>query len=134
MYLLDTNILSEVVRVKPNRGVIRKLNQIQPDILYASVITRYEFRFGAELHTHSKTFWNRLSKEVIPLVQWVAMNSSMSEKAGLIAATLQKEGKSAGIADTMIATTALERGFMLVTRNTTHFHGIADLKVENWFK
>jgi tRNA(fMet)-specific endonuclease VapC len=46
---------------------------------------------------------------------------------------LEKSGERIGNEDCWIAATAMEHGFVLVTRNESHFNRIPGLRVENWF-
>ncbi len=50
MYLLDTNVLSELTRPRPDVAVIRRLFSTSPSALFVSEMTRYELRYGAALH------------------------------------------------------------------------------------
>jgi len=49
MRLLDTNILSEMMRPRPDPGVIMALREWRSDEVFASAVTRYELRYGASL-------------------------------------------------------------------------------------
>lgn len=49
MYLLDTDIVSEVLRRRPDPKVIARLSQVAPEEIHASVITLFELRFGRML-------------------------------------------------------------------------------------
>ncbi len=134
MYLLDTNILSEVLRKKPNPNLTKNLKHITVSTAFSSVISLFEIRFGVMLRQNdTNIFWNRIESSIIPLVQWLDLNSSIAKRAGDIAALLQAHGNFIGINDCLIAATALEHNFVLVTRNTVHFQRIGKLAIENWF-
>ena len=75
MFLLDTNILSERIRAKPNLPVVRKLLSYEPALLFASEMTRYELRHGAIKHANSEALWSRIAGEVLPLARWLSIDS-----------------------------------------------------------
>jgi tRNA(fMet)-specific endonuclease VapC len=54
-------------------------------------------------------------------------------RAAELSADLRRGGREIGLVDTFLAATAMAHGLIMVTRNTRHFEGIANLKVENWF-
>ena len=56
MYLLDTNIVSEVLRRRPDPKVIARLSQVEPEEIHASVITLFELRFGSMLRNDAAKF------------------------------------------------------------------------------
>ena len=67
MYLLDTNIVSEVLRRQPDSKVIARLRQIEPEEIHASVITLFELRFGSMLRDDAAKFWQKIEGEILPL-------------------------------------------------------------------
>jgi len=56
----------------------------------------------------------------------------MAMIAGDLLALLERRGEPIGLPDALIAATALNAGFTVVTANTRHFRRIPHLKVENW--
>ncbi|PWG61442.1 type II toxin-antitoxin system VapC family toxin [Spiribacter halobius] len=133
MYLLDTNILSEVVRRHPDAGVVRRLGENTSASLFGSAVTRYELRYGAALRDDADDFWARIADQLLPLVTWVPVTQAVAERAGVLAASLRRQGRPCGSLDPLLAATALEAGLILVTRNTRHFEPVPGIAVENWF-
>ena len=133
MFVLDTNVLSEVLRQRPSPGVIRRLLENSSKTLFASELTRYELRFGAALRADASEFWSRLQRDVLPLVTWLAVTESISLRAADIAAAQRLSGRPCGTINPLIAATALVQGVPLVTRNVQHFDHVAGLEVQNWF-
>jgi predicted nucleic acid-binding protein len=133
MFVLDTNVLSEVLRQRPSPGVVRRLLENNSKTLFASELTRYELRFGAALRADAPAFWSRLQRDVLPLVTWLAVTERISLRAADIAAAQRLSGRPCGSIDPLIAATALEQGVPLVTRNVLHFEHVAGLEVQNWF-
>jgi predicted nucleic acid-binding protein len=134
MFLLDTNVLSEVMRPRPAPEVIRRLLQCTSQTLFASEVTRFELRFGAALRADASVFWARVARDVLPLVTWLPVDAAVSSRAGDIAAAQRRAGRPAGSLDPLIAATALVGGLPLVTRNVQHFDQVPGLRVQNWFE
>ena len=132
MYLLDTNIVSEVLRRQPDPKVIARLRQLEPAAVHSSVITLFELRFRSMLRDDGAEFWQKIEQEIVPLLRWIEVDRSVASKAGDIAARLQKFGQPIGISDCLIAATALVHGLVLVSRNVRHFEKVPDLLRETW--
>lgn len=139
MYLLDTNIISEMMRVKPNEHVVSWLRNIPSDQLYTTHITEAELRYGAEKSDQEIDRKRRLQKidhilnvslkgRVLPYDAYaaqgfatVAMNRYRTHNAG-----------KASI-DTHIAAIAQAHNLAVVTRNVKHFEG-AGIEIINPFE
>lgn len=133
MRLLDTNILSETIRPRPDARVIRTLLRQPPGTLYASELTRFELRRGAFLRDDPEPLWARIRELILPLVHWLPLDEATSLRAGELSAWLRRQGREIGVVDTLLAGTAQARGLVMVTRNLRHFERIDGLKLENWF-
>jgi predicted nucleic acid-binding protein len=133
MRLLDTNILSELVRQRPNPQVIDQLFSQSYGTLFASEYTRYELRRGACLRLDNGRLWSRLEAMVIPIAEWLPITRAISLQAAELAVDLQRKGQQIGSADTFLAASALTHQLILVTRNTRHFCRVPGLTIENWF-
>jgi tRNA(fMet)-specific endonuclease VapC len=133
VYLFDTNVLSELVRPRPDVGVVRKLLTCDPGLRHASEITRYELRFGARLRPDADALWGRLKRDVLTRATFLPIDEPVSLVAADVAADLRRVGRPIDWADLIVGATALAHGLVLVTRNVRHFAAIPDLQVENWF-
>lgn len=133
MYLLDTNVLSEILRRSPDVRVTRRLHAIALSNLYASEITRYELRFGAALRSDGEALWRRIVEEVVPLASWLPVDERVALAAAKLRGALRKAGHPIDVQDAFIAATAMSHNLVLVTRNLRHFEHVPDLDVENWF-
>lgn len=133
MYLLDTNILSEIIRITPNVGVVTELGNWHSKTVFASAVTRYELRYGASLRQDASHFWERLQRDILPVVTWLPITQAIAERGGMISAELRRKGRPCGNLDPLLAATALEHDLILVTRNVRHFEHIPKLQIENWF-
>lgn len=133
VYLLDTDVLSEIVRASPNVHVMARLFAQRSADLYASEITRFELRRGASLRQDAEHLWARLRRDVLPIVRWLDLTAPISERGGEVSAELRRKGREAGTLDPLLAATALVHGLVLVTRNLRDFEHVAGLRIENWF-
>ena len=133
MYLLDTNVLSEVTRPQPNVAVVRRLFSTSPAALFASEVTRYELRYGAALHPRAAEIWQKVVHEILPLPLWLPIDEPTALAAGSLRGELRRAGKTIEVPDAFLAATALTHDLVLVTRNVRHFQNVRGLAVENWF-
>ncbi len=133
MHLLDTNVLSELVKPKPNIAISERVLSAPKNTLYASEMTRYELRFGALLHPSPERLWARIQALILPAVQWIPVSATISDRAAVITAMLRRKGKPSDVVDPFIAATALELRLPVVTHNVRHFEHIDGLVIEDWF-
>ncbi len=132
MYLLDTNILSELVKKRPNHNLLQHLQSNSSQSLFTSCICVMELRFGSALRKDFKSFWQNIEREIISRVNVISLGHEEVLIAGDILADLKKSGKSIGIEDLLIGSTALSHNLIMVTANVRHFSRIKGLTVENW--
>lgn len=133
-YLLDTNVLSELLRPRPAPTVVQRLQGLRAKQLFASEMSRFELRYGARLHPDGHRLWQRIEGELLPLVQWLPIDEAVALRAADQAARDRLAGRpNGGVADPLIAATAQVHGCVMVTRNLRHFEGVEGLIVENWF-
>lgn len=133
MYLFDTNVLSEITNRRPNALVLHKLMACEPDLRFASEMTRYELRYGAALLPSGNTMWQRIATEVLPRCTWLPIDADVCVRTADLSAQLRLAGKTIDWADLFIAATALVHDLVVVTRNVKHFDRIDGLQIENWF-
>lgn len=132
-FLLDTNVLSEVIKKRPDRSVMERLGSIPADDLFTSSICVTELRFGTVRHPRSGSIWNRIEAEILPRLEVLPVGMGEALRAGEILADLANRGELIGLEDVLIAATALENGLTAVTRNLKHFHRIPGLRSESWW-
>ncbi|HTU44869.1 MAG TPA: type II toxin-antitoxin system VapC family toxin [Bryobacteraceae bacterium] len=136
-FLLDTNVPSEMLRFRPDANVAAWLkSQVKSD-LFLSVVTLGELRKGvmilppgakrSQIEQFMESFipsW--FSGRILPMTQAIA------ERWGILDAQRQLAGKPLGVADGMIAATALENDLTLVTRNVKDFAGLGVSVLNPW--
>ncbi len=133
-YLLDTNVLSEVVKKRPSAAVLHHLREAPQNALYSSVVSVMEMRFGAVKSAAGSILWERIRRDVLARVKILPLGEDEASRAGEILADLELRGTSVGIEDVMIGATALVGGLVVVTRNVKHLGRIRGLVVENWWE
>jgi predicted nucleic acid-binding protein len=133
-YLLDTNILSELLKKRPNPHLIVHLRLKQPDSLFTSCICVMGLRFGTALRSDAEIFWERITEEILSRVTILPIDSREALIAGDLLATFQKAGLIIGMEDILIASTVLSHKCIMVTANTRHFSRVESLAVENWLE
>jgi toxin FitB len=125
-WLLDTNVLSELRRPKPNAKVVAFVESKPLDLLFVSVVTFAEIRFGIETVTDAArraelNDW--LAHKVRPMFEERVL--PVSEDVMLKWRLLVEDGRKAGHTysqpDLIIAATALHYGLTVVTRDTAEF-------------
>lgn len=139
IYLLDTNIISEMTKPSPDPKVLKKIQENKNISKIASVAFE-EMLYGvkrlpsgkkqSELFSFYVDFI-QANFEVLPFdihASWI--HSDIRER-------LEAKGKKVPFADSLIAATAISNNLVLVTRNVKDFEAIKEvstLMVENWFE
>jgi len=134
MYLLDTNILSEMIKRQPNSHVLSRLGSKPAHTLFTSSICIMELRFGSALREDFEKFWQKIAKEIISKVNIIPIGEKEALRAGDILADLRKSGQTIGLEDVLIAASAIVNHYTVVTANVRHFSKIRGLEVENWLE
>ncbi len=134
MYLLDTNILSEMIKRQPNSHVLSRLGSKPAHTLFTSCICIMELRFGSALREDFEKFWQKIAKEIISKVNIISIGEKEALRAGDILADLRKSGQTIGLEDVLIAASAIVNHYTVVTANVRHFSRIRGLEVENWLE
>ena len=133
-YLLDTNIVSEPLRPKPRRGVLRKLRRHEEEIAIPSVVW-HELRFGVERLPTSRRreaierYLDEVVLAAMPILDYdrLAADWHAAERARLTA-----RGETPPFVDGQIAAIARVRDLTLVTFNDGDFRRFEGLRVLTW--
>ncbi len=131
MIILDTNVLSALMRAAPEVSVVAWLDDQPAESVWITSITLFEARFGLALlptgrrrQTLEAAFARLLEEDLENRV--LDFDGAAATAATSIAAERQKAGRPVDMRDTQIAGIALARRATLATRNVRHFE---DLKV-----
>lgn len=137
-YLLDTNVISELIAKHPNERVIQWLDQLDPASIYLSVITIGELRKGIEKLPASRrkdTLRTWLTDEL--LVRFrdriLVLDVDVMLTWGELVGRPERSGRPLAAIDSLIAALALAHSCSLVTRNEADFKDTG-LKVTNPWK
>ncbi len=133
MYVLDTNTLSELIKRRPNKGLLQRLHQQSPETLFTASICVMELRYGARLREDHERFWQHIRKDVLSRVQVLGLGPREALIAADLLVHLKRVGRPLGLQDVLIGAIAHSHGYMVVTHNVKHFQLLPDVKVEDWF-
>jgi tRNA(fMet)-specific endonuclease VapC len=128
-YLLDTNIISDLIR-NPQGKAARRIARAGDDNICTSIIVAAELRYGC-----AKSGSIRLLKAVEDLLGEIAVlpfDVPADADYGRIRSELEAAGKPVGGNDLLIAAHARAIGATVVTANTDEFKRVPGLTVENW--
>jgi predicted nucleic acid-binding protein len=125
-WLLDTNIISELRRAKPERKVVTFVAGQPLERLYLSSVTLAEIRFGIELlpDAHLRAELNDwLAHKVRPMFEQrvLQVSEDIMFKWRLLVEDGPKAGHTFSQPDLIIAATALQHGLTVVTRDTADY-------------
>ncbi|MCF7985830.1 MAG: type II toxin-antitoxin system VapC family toxin [Thiohalocapsa sp.] len=128
-YLLDTNILSDLIR-QPAGRVRDRIAECGEDSICTSIVVASELRFGA-----AKKGSGRLTAQmeaVLGAISVLPLEEPTDRHYAEIRAALEQAGTPIGANDLLIAAHARALGRTLVTANAREFRRVSGLIVENW--
>ena len=129
-YLLDTNILSAVMRGEP-RSLLNRMATMAPSRLHLSCIVLAELSAGAEMGTRKAATLAALADMTAEMTV-LPFDAGSARAYASVRAALQRKGKVIGPMDMLIAAQALSAGLVLVTDNLREFKRVPGLTCENW--
>ena len=130
-YLLDTNIVSDLVR-NPQGKVALHIRKVGEAQVSTSIIVAAELRYGA-----AKKGSTRLSAQleaVLGALEVLPFETPADAAYGLLRTRLEQAGRPIGANDLLIAAQALSLGYTIVTDNEKEFARVEDLRRENWLR
>jgi tRNA(fMet)-specific endonuclease VapC len=130
-YLLDTNIVSDLIRAPQGRAASR-IREVTEALVRTSIIVAAELRFGAR-KLGSPRLTERL-EAVLGVLEIVPFAAPADAVYGQIRARLEQAGTPIGGNDLLIAAHALALGDTVVTDNEREFGRVEGLRVENWLR
>jgi toxin FitB len=126
MIILDTNVVSEPLKLKPSRAVLDWLDAQEPQTLYLTAINLAELLAGVEVMPSGRkrtALRAALDDDVLPLFEGriLPFDKTAATAFSKINTKLQSAGRSMSFADCAIAAIAQANGFSLATRNIRDF-------------
>lgn len=134
-FLLDTNVISEITRPRPNAGVVKWIESTDELLLHISVLTLGEIRKGISLLSDGRRrvaleawlgrdLMLRFSGRILPV------DLPVADRWGRISAAATAKGSPMPVIDCLIAATAMHQQLTLVSRDET-YSGLTGLEVLN---
>lgn len=140
IFLLDTNIISELFKNKPELKLIEKINQNEK-LCAISSTTWNELLYGAQIMPDGKRkdfIFSKLIEDIQSTFPIIQFDSHTAWIQADLRSRLKEKGMPIDYPDTEIAATAISNQMILITRNTKHFEPIQQLDsifhIENWFE
>src|SRR5579864_2967024 len=130
-YLLDTNIVSDLVR-NPQGKVAERIFKVGETQVCTSIIVAAELRYGA-----AKRQSRRLSTQleaVLNALEILPLQKPADVSYGSLHAQLERAGTPIVANDLLIAAQALTLGYTVVTDNEKEFSRVKNLHMENWLR
>jgi predicted nucleic acid-binding protein len=135
-YLLDTNVVSEPTRPRPDANVLRWLATVDPDIVYLSAFTQAELRKGIvkigpgrradRLEVQLENLRRRFAGRILPV------DDGVLDRWGRLVGAAEVAGAPLSGIDALFAATALEHDLTLVTRNVRHMRATGVILLDPW--
>ena len=128
-YLLDTNVLSQLVR-QPQGAIASRIAEVGEDRVLTSIVVACELRCGA-----AKRGSTRLTRQVDAVLRAMTilpLEAGVDRHYAAIRSALERAGTPIGAHDMLIAAQARAIHAVCVTANTAEFSRVPGLKVENW--
>ena len=125
-YLLDTNCISEAVRVNPEPRVLSWLEAAEETLLYLSVLTLGEIRKGVAALAQDKRrtlleTWLEVELQARFSGRILSIDSAVADRWGVLAAGVKAKGAILSTIDGLLAATALHHNLTIVSRNVEDF-------------
>ena len=130
-YSLDTNIVSELLRV-PNGRLAQKIARVGEANVAISIVVAAELRFGAVRKANAA-----LSAQInglLNLIDVMPLSLPADRIYGVLRATLERSGTPISGNDMLIAAHALAENMTIVTDNVREFSRVPGLHIENWLR
>ncbi len=136
MIILDTNVLSALMRQEPDQSVIAWLDQQPRTSVWTTSVTVLEVRFGLQILAagRRRTLLSGAFEELLTRLgqRVAAFDVAAAEQASDLMAARHKKGRPGDLRDTMIAGIVLAQHAALATRNLVHFEGTQIPLINPW--
>jgi len=136
MIILDTNVLSALMRQTPDKNVIVWLDKQPRTSVWTTSVTILEVRFGLQIMSLGKrrSLLIQAFEAVLDKIGYrvAPFDAAAAQQAGDLMASRQKKGRPGELRDTMIAGIVLAHHATLATRNTTHFEDVSVPVINPW--
>ncbi len=135
-FLVDTNVISEIVKPRPHPTVMRWFAAADESLIHFSVLTLGEIRKGissspipsrkAQFEAWLTALIDRFSARILPI------DIAIADRWGQLAGICRAKGTTLPVIDGLLAATALHHDLTLVTRNVKDIHGSGADTLDPW--
>ena len=136
-FLLDTNVISELIKPRPDSNVTEWMTETDEELLYLSVLSLGEIRKGIAIQTQASRraaleSWlegdlrARFQNRILPITE------EISERWGTLTGRAKTRGAPIPVIDGLLAATALQHNLTLVTRNLADMAGTGVALFDPW--
>ena len=127
MFIADTDVLIDFLQ---GAGEAERISrELDTGQLYVTAITAFELWAGAKSPQQTA-----MVEALLAALTILPLNDSSARRAGEIYRELAGSGTAIGMADSLIAGIALDRGAMLITRNRKHYQRVRGLKLSAQYR
>jgi predicted nucleic acid-binding protein len=136
-FLLDTNCISEVVRLTPDPRVTAWIEAVEESLLYLSVLTMGEIRKGLAALPQGKRrsrleTWLKVELQARFSGRILSIDAAVADRWGLLAASAKTKGNPLSTIDGLLAATAIHHNLTIVSRNVGDFRNTQVPVVNPW--
>lgn len=136
MIILDSNVLSELMRPNPEPRVIAWLDRQPQTSIWTTSVTVLEIRFGLQVMPagRRRDIYSRGFEGLLDEIDHriAPFDAQAAQEASTLMASRKRKGRPRELRDTMIAGIALTRHATLATRNVSHFDDVSAILVDPW--
>ena len=134
-YLLDTDVIGNLLRRTPSTTLVRRLASVAPEDQVTTSITVGELVYGAHrVPERAPDLLERIDGVLGADLPVLPFDDHAARRYGELRADLERLGTPIGDADLRIAAIALTHELIVVTANTRHFERVPGLDIENWLE
>jgi len=138
MILLDTNVISGPLKLKPDPRLTQWIDAQQIDTLYIAAISLAELRYGIAVHPDGikkKTVEDKLELLILPLFRGriLPFDEAAAAAYAELRAAATRKGQAIGSADGFIAATAKANGLIVATRDISPFQAAGLTVINPWY-
>ena len=134
MYLLDTDVLSNLMKRAPASALVARLARVPPEDQSTSSVTLGELLYGVHRSSHTAALLKRIEGTLMPELPILPFDAAAARRYGELRAELERRGTPICDTDTRVAAIALSRKRTAVTGNERYFRQVPELEIENWLK
>lgn len=132
MIILDTNVISEVMRADPDETVLRWFDRQPSSSVWTTSVTIYEIEFGLRRMAEGqrRSTLERLFREIVAEElggRILPLDAEAALASGALGANLQGSGKTVDVRDVLIAGIARARQATVATRNVSDFENACEV-------